>query len=332
MGEVLAGKRLGRKALVLGALAQSIPDLDFFASYFLPTTADLLAHRGFTHSLLFALLCGLLLAFATRRLFRGRSMVTESTLPKVWLFWSVEIVAHIFLDCFNVYGTGVFEPFSHYRVAWDVLYVADPLFTIWIVVGAAILAVSRLSGTRRVRVAALAIALSGTYLIAACMLKTHVRQAFAAGLQKNGVQFRRRFEIPTLLNTILWYGVAETDSGYITGYRSLFDTGDIRFHFVPKSEALLQPYLETPDLNRLVRFSNGYYRGNLHGDSVVLENLRFGEMMPFTPAHPKFAFYYFLAYPTANAMIIQRGRISGWNLPTLADFGNRMLGRRTLEH
>jgi inner membrane protein len=328
MGEVLAGKRLGKKALVLGALAQSIPDLDFFASYFLPTTADLLAHRGFTHSLLFALLCGCCLAVASRRLFRLPGGDSGMTFRQFWMFWTVEIGAHIFLDCFNVYGTGVFEPFSHYRVAWDVLYVADPLFTVWIVVAAVVLALSGSEWGSRRRVAMWAIALSGTYLATACLLKMQVRQAFAAGLQKSGVHYRRRFEIPTMLNSLLWYGVAETDSGFVTGYRSVFDTGDIPFKVVPKNEALLQPFAGTPDLRRLVRFSNGYYRGNLHGDSVVLENLRFGEMMPLCRDSPKFAFYYFLSYPDANAMIIQRGRIAGWNKATLADFGKRIIGRR----
>ena len=50
IGEAIAGKRLGKKALVIGAIANSFPDIDIVASFWLPLTKDLLAHRGFTHS------------------------------------------------------------------------------------------------------------------------------------------------------------------------------------------------------------------------------------------------------------------------------------------
>lgn len=33
MGEVFAGKQLGKQALLWGVLAQSIPDIDFIASF-----------------------------------------------------------------------------------------------------------------------------------------------------------------------------------------------------------------------------------------------------------------------------------------------------------
>ena len=56
MGEAFAGKTLGKKAMLWGALAQSIPDIDFLASFWMNTTSNLLAHRGFTHSLLFCAL------------------------------------------------------------------------------------------------------------------------------------------------------------------------------------------------------------------------------------------------------------------------------------
>ena len=49
MGEAFAGKTLGKKAMLWGALAQSIPDIDFIASFWMDTSSNLLAHRGFTH-------------------------------------------------------------------------------------------------------------------------------------------------------------------------------------------------------------------------------------------------------------------------------------------
>ncbi|HZE85535.1 MAG TPA: metal-dependent hydrolase, partial [Puia sp.] len=73
IGEAVAGRRLGKKAMLLGAVAQSIPDIDFVASSWLDTSRDVLAHRGITHSFLFVALMGTALAFLARRLERRGS-------------------------------------------------------------------------------------------------------------------------------------------------------------------------------------------------------------------------------------------------------------------
>ena len=62
MGEAFAGRTVGKKAMLWGILAQSIPDIDFLAAFWLKTADNLFAHRGFTHSILFALLITPLIA------------------------------------------------------------------------------------------------------------------------------------------------------------------------------------------------------------------------------------------------------------------------------
>ena len=59
IGELFTDKQFGKKAMIWGALTQSIPDIDFIAGFWLSPTADLIAHRSFTHSVLFALLVAL---------------------------------------------------------------------------------------------------------------------------------------------------------------------------------------------------------------------------------------------------------------------------------
>ena len=56
IGDLFVGGKVGRKAMLWGALAQSFPDIDFVTAFYMGTTDELLAHRGFTHSLLFAAL------------------------------------------------------------------------------------------------------------------------------------------------------------------------------------------------------------------------------------------------------------------------------------
>ena len=46
-----------------------------------------------------------------------------------WLFfWA--LITHPLLDCFTMYGTQLFLPFSDIRVAWSTISVADPLYTV----------------------------------------------------------------------------------------------------------------------------------------------------------------------------------------------------------
>ena len=126
MGEAFAGRTVGKKAMLWGVLAQSIPDIDFIAATWLNTSNNLLAHRGFTHSILFALLITLLLATLAERWHRPHNI----SLTRWIFFFGTVILTHIFLDAFNNYGVGWFEPFSHYRISFNIIYVADPFFSV----------------------------------------------------------------------------------------------------------------------------------------------------------------------------------------------------------
>ena len=110
-----------------GVLAQSIPDIDFIASTWLNTSENLLAHRGFTHSILFALMIVPVFALSADKIHRPHNIKFKTWL----LFFAAEVFLHLFLDAFNNYGVGWFEPFSHVRFSFNAIYVADPFFSLW---------------------------------------------------------------------------------------------------------------------------------------------------------------------------------------------------------
>lgn len=56
VGQVVAGRQIGNRAMLYGAIAGTIPDLDVIASNFTDTVSALEIHRGFTHSILFSVL------------------------------------------------------------------------------------------------------------------------------------------------------------------------------------------------------------------------------------------------------------------------------------
>ena len=127
MGEAFAGKTLGKKAMLWGAVAQSIPDIDFITSLWMDTSSGLLAHRGFTHSFLFCALITPLFALLAEYFHRPHNI----RLGKWILFFGGVIFVHILIDAFNNYGVGWWEPFSHQRISFNAIYVADPFFSLW---------------------------------------------------------------------------------------------------------------------------------------------------------------------------------------------------------
>ena len=313
---------MGKKALLLGAIAQSIPDVDFIASFWASTTSDLLIHRGFTHSFLFTVLIGPLLAWLSTKIFRSVDMPFRKWL----LFWSLQVFIHQFLDSFNAYGTAWFTPFSNCRVSFNSMFVADPLFSIWLAVAAIALFVLPTTNKRMVWVKA-SLSISVAYLLLGVGFKLYVDKAAHTTLREQNVTCNHYFSTPTSFNNLLWYIVAQNDTGYFIGYRSVFDkSGPVSFHFRYRNDSLLQPYKTRKDVQELIQFSQGYYAAELWHDTLVFYDLRFGEINGWAEPQPRCVFYYYVQYPDDNKLIVQRGRFSKWNNYYIGQFLQRIGG------
>ncbi|WP_188937446.1 metal-dependent hydrolase [Puia dinghuensis] len=322
IGEVLAGRTLGKKALLIGAIANSLPDIDFIAAFWLDTARDVLAHRGITHSFLFVAVMTPLLSFLAGRLFPRSGMTRRS-----WrVFFGVELFAHIFIDAFNAYGTGWFEPFDHSRVSFHLLFVADPFYSTWLGIAFVALLVLRAGHPARRKWAWTGILLSSAYLCYCISNKARIDRQAKVDLLAQHHSYTRYFSTPTPLNSWLWYIVAEDSSGFYTGYRSVFDCQATDFRYQPRADSLLQPFLGHSDVHCLLRFSQGYYTVEEWGDTVVFNDLRFGEMKGWEDPKAHFVFHYFLQRPEENRVVVQRGRFAGWNGSTLRAFIRRIGG------
>ena len=64
-GEIALGKKIGNKAILFGAIGGTIPDLDvLIGSLYYSNEIDSLAfHRGFMHSIIFAILGAFIFGF-----------------------------------------------------------------------------------------------------------------------------------------------------------------------------------------------------------------------------------------------------------------------------
>ena len=323
IGEALAGKRLGKKAMLLGAVAQSLPDIDFITSSWMDTSRDVWAHRGITHSFLFVICMAMLLAFLADKWIRGSRMSAWD-----WrLFFGIQLLVHIVLDAFNAYGTGWFEPFSHYRVSFHVLYVADPLYSIWPGIAFLGLLISRMDSPVRKNWVRFGLILSSCYLCYCVTNKIRTDRLVQTELQRHQIAYNRYFTTPTPLNSWLWYIVAEDRQGFHIAYYSVFDRRkDIDFHFFPRNDSLLATYRGHEDVQNLLRFSQGYYTVDKWEGHLVFNDLRFGQIRGWDNGQAPFVFHYFLERPGDNRVIVQRGRLTGWNERTLRSFNRRVWG------
>jgi inner membrane protein len=325
IGDLFLGKKIGKIAMLYGAIAASLPDIDFVASFWLSTADDLMAHRGFTHSFLFGLLFILTLAF----LFRHRHRV-ENIPIKTWLlFMGTEIASHLFLDAFNAYGIGWFEPFSHRRISFHVIFVADPFFSIWPGIAAIGLLLIKSNNSKRRRWAKMGLIFCSIYLMYCVVNKLSMDRDMRHALANQDIHYNRYFTTPTPFNNWLWYDVAETDSGFQIGYHSVFDKDhQISLRFFPRKDYLLDSLRYRHDLNELIRFSKGYYTADTSAQGIVFNDLRFGQMMGWSNPDAQFVFHYYLQDSDANHLVVQRGRFAHWNWQSIRVFVKRIAGKQ----
>jgi inner membrane protein len=322
IGEAFAGKTVGKKAMLWGILAQSIPDIDFLAAMWLDTSSNLLAHRGFTHSILFAAILTPFLALAAEKWHRPHNI----SFLKWTAFFASTILSHILLDAFNNYGVGWFEPFNHYRISFNILYVADPFFSV-----APGLACLFLLFARKKRIRGIlwksGLLISFLYLIYAIYNKINIDQDVKRIFSKQQINYSRYFTTPAPLQHWLWFVVAGNDSGYYVGYRSVFDNEPtMPLNYFPKNDALIVLIKNKPEVAQLIRFSKGYYTIERNADTLLFNDLRFGQVTGWYDPAEKFSFHYYLQPDMDNTLVVQRGRFANWNRQTFLSFIRRIKG------
>lgn len=89
-GEAAAGRKLGNRAILWGAVGGTLPDLDVFAAFFTDEIGSTAFHRGFMHSFLFAALAPWVLArgaqwFYGNNVFRRRGY--KAAAMAIWLIF-----------------------------------------------------------------------------------------------------------------------------------------------------------------------------------------------------------------------------------------------------
>ena len=322
VGEGVLGRKVGWRAPLWGGVCGLLPDLDVLWPFADPVSA-FTWHRGYSHA--FAVL-----ALATPVIARVATRVHPSTRDhgRGWLLLVfLALVTHPILDCFTVYGTQVFLPFSDHPVGWSTIFIIDPVFSVPLFIGvaAALAGHARGRGGRlghRLSNAGLAIGVA--WLACTVAIKVHVDRVVEDSLPPSGIT--RWLTTPAPFNAVLWRVVAMTGDGrYLEGYHSLLDAErGVSFVSRPDGHELLEPLRNAAPVARLMWFSRGFFAGReVENGEIAISDLRMGLEERFV-----FSFVVGRREGEATAPVpVRRRPAPGYPSGTVGRLWERILGR-----
>lgn len=272
VAEASLGRRIGNRAILWGAIAGTLPDLDVFVPLG-DVVRDFTCHRSASHSLfVLALLTPLLVWLITRmhtdtRALRNRWMLT------IYLVFAT----HVLLDSLTAYGTQIFWPLPVPPVSLSTIFIIDPTYTLPLLIGVIAALVMTRQGDRGHLVNRLGLILSSVYLGWTLLAKTIVAGNFEDALRAQGIGYQKIFTTPAPFNTLLWRAVVRDEGGYYEAYYSLLDgDNDIRFSYYPSQEGLLTAIADYWPVQQLQWFSRGFYAVSERQGDIVISDLRMG--------------------------------------------------------
>ncbi len=294
VAEASLGKRVGNKALLWGGIAGTIPDLDvlFIALFGDGAIDEIVIHRGFSHSIVFALMMAPILGWLVNWLYRIKNEASFQQWT-VLFFWA--IFTHPLLDSLTTYGTQLFLPFSDYRVSIATVFVVDLFYTLPFLLSVIALSfVNRTNGLRK-KLNYLGLGLSSAYLLIGLLNKFLVTDVFEKDLQTEQEKKELVFVGTTPLNIALWYGVAETDSAFHIGYYSFFDgSKDVSWVGFQKNHHLISDIENEYGVDRLIWFSDQLFVVSEAGqDTLNFYTLKFGRSK-FESESPEGSFLFYM--------------------------------------
>ncbi|MCH7224559.1 metal-dependent hydrolase [Haloferula sp. A504] len=276
VGAAVLGPKLGRPAIGWGAMLGLVPDLDGLLMPFIDTAWDLWIHRGFSHSMLLVIVASVGLAKPLSKRWKRQKVTPQRA---GWFVFLV-LATHVLIDCFTVYGTQVLWPFSSRPVAFNNLFIIDPLFTLPLLV--AIVGGLRIDGKRwkkgvGLRMTAVCLAVSSAYVGLSYWAKHAASTAVAEDLERRGIDWQRRMESPAPFSILLWRAVIERDEEFWVGYRSIFD-GDspVVWTIYPKQAGVPADLADDFEVRAVRRFSDEWWLARKTKRGVWLVDMRFG--------------------------------------------------------
>jgi inner membrane protein len=320
VGEAVLEKKVGNKAMLYGAVAGTIPDLDIIANYLVDTVTAIEIHRGFSHSVIFSILFAPVFGWIISRIERRCAANWKDW---SWLmFWG--LFTHPILDSLTTWGTQLFWPLD-IRLAFKSIFVIDPLYTLPFFIFLILAMRSKRGSQKRKKYNNLGLIISSAYLLLTLGLKSISYFKFQNALEQQNIAYYQIETKPSPFNTILWTANVETEDAYLIGDYSFFDTQPIRFNSYPKNHHLLGDLASEEKIKRLIDINNGWYIVSEENRKLFLHDLRFGVLDP-TAAKPTFVFTYQIIREGGEILVQEVERNPEEAKKLLSVLGERIFG------
>jgi inner membrane protein len=308
VGEAVLGKKVGNRAMLWGAIAGTIPDLDVIARFLTDTITATEMHRGFSHSIVFSVLMAPILGWMVHQI-KKRGDVGWQGWAKLF-FWG--LFTHPLLDAFTTWGTQLFWPFES-RLAFNNIFVIDPLYTLPFLVCVLIAAFRKRGSLSRKRVNNLGLYLSTGYLALTLLLKWAAHSKITTALRDQQIAYTQMSTRPAPMNSILWNANVDAGDQYLIGDYSFFDSKPIVFKAYPKKREEAVTLLPKEEVQRLISVSEGWYILEKENDQWIYNDLRFG-LIPIDPDNAQFVFRYILNQEPDGSITAEEDRPDSSNM------------------
>jgi len=299
--------KLGRGATLMGAAAGVLPDLDIALSWIDPWWTWQY-HRHFTHSILFAPLVAL---------------------PLAWLFWRrgdrrhfglwclcayLALATHPMLDLCTTYGTQLLAPISNARFGLDWIGIIDPFYTLVLITTLVGCVLRRRTGHSNStwRVAVAGMVLSTGYLFYGALNHHWAMARIHQHARQHGHQVLAARAIPNVGSLFVWRLIYRTESGHYVGRTNTRFGRPAKFVHLPIETG---PLVRKADEQRLIQifrtFTMGWARPYIlpgkSGPRVVYDDLRYG----WPPDDPHSLWSAVVEFDEgSNVVSVRRGRFS----------------------
>ncbi|MBB3264947.1 inner membrane protein [Azospirillum sp. OGB3] len=227
-------RRLGRRALAVGAGIALIPDLDVAAGWIGGPFANWVHHRGLTHSILFGPVAGPLFGWLVwlwqRRRHGPDSPSGDGEARRAWIWLAIlALMTHPVIDVFTSYGTQWLYPLTTTRFAINAMPIIDPIYSLILVVALVTGVALRKRAALAQDIAGAALILVSAYTLGGWAINDRVEAIARAQIAGTAEVTAKVTAYPTLFQPVLRRVVAETPDAVLVGFHSVLSDGGIHW-------------------------------------------------------------------------------------------------------
>ena len=288
-----------RAATTVGFFAALLADADALIRSSDDPLLTLEYHRQFTHSLIFIPVGALLASLILWPVFKVFGQ--PFGFRRIYLYALLGCATSGLLDACTSYGTHLLWPFTGERIAWSIISIFDPLFSL--ILGAVMFVGLRWRKTLPARIGLL---LAAAYLSIGWLQHQRVEDAMHATALLRGHEAERLTVKPTMGNLLLWRSIYRSGKLYhvdavrvgLGGTARVYPGNTVRaFDLHQDMPGLSSASTLHQDIRRFDMFSDGYLA--LHPDDPgLIGDVRYA-MLP-TSARPLWGIRLDMRHPEAH--------------------------------